>query len=65
MLFRIDIPGVWISSSRLLRLLGNFTVNGVFPYECFKKGEGFAKLNLKHRVFFVLWREESDVLKLK
>lgn len=47
-------------------MLGNFTVNGVFPYECLKKGEGFAKLNLKHGVFFVLQREKSDVLvKLK
>lgn len=65
----MTIAGFWIPSSRLLRLLGNFTVNGVFPYECLKKGEGFAKLNLKHEVFFVLLRKKkkkSDVLvKLK
>lgn len=62
----LSIAGFWIPSSRLLRLLGNFTVNGVFPYECLRKGEGFAKLNFKCGVFFVLWREKSDALaKLK
>lgn len=44
----LRIARFWIPSSRLLRLLGNFTVNSVFPYECLKKGEGFGKLNLKH-----------------
>lgn len=60
--WELSIAGFWIPYSRLLRLLGNFTVNGVFPYECLKKGEGFAKLNLKQGVFFVLQREKSDVL---
>jgi len=58
-------------------LLGNFTVNSVFPYECLKKGEGAAKVNLKKGegaakvnlkcgVVFVLRREKSDALvKLK